>query len=108
MFKIIGEACGGLLEVAEETMNKLYMGYAKIKTKGFETGLMNPIIEILCEGEKVCLGAFSIKGPRGGVCGYRTTGITTRVISRMNSEDSSITVGGTNWSQRRKMEGESS
>ena len=62
MFKVIGGACGGLLEVAEETMKRSYMGYAKIKIKGFESGFMNPIIEILCEGVKVCLGAFSIRG----------------------------------------------
>ena len=62
MFKIIGEACGGFLEVADQTMNKSYLGYAKIKVKGFENGMMNPVIEILCEGKKVCLGAFSIRG----------------------------------------------
>ena len=61
VFKVIGEAYGGFLEVAEETKNKTYLGYAKIKVKGFESGLINPVIEILCEGEKFCLGAFSIR-----------------------------------------------
>ena len=93
VFKVIGEACGGLLEVAQETLNKLFMGYAKIKIKGFASGLMNPVIEILCEGEKVCLGAFTVRGPRGGVCGYRTAGITTRVISSMNPDEFAVREG---------------
>ena len=81
VFKIIGEACGDLLEVADETKNKSYLGYAKIKVKGFESGLMNPVIKILCEGEKLCLGAFPIRGPKGGIQGYRTAGATTRVVT---------------------------
>ena len=47
VFKIIREACGGLLEVAEETKNKSYLGYEKLKVKGFESGLMNSMIEIV-------------------------------------------------------------
>ena len=86
VFKVIGEACGGLLEVAEETMKRSFMGYVKIKIKGFESGLMNPVIEILC-GIKVYLGAFSIRGPKGGVIGYRSAGVTTRRINLMNSEE---------------------
>lgn len=31
VFKVIGEAYGGFLEVAEKTMNKAYLVYAKIK-----------------------------------------------------------------------------
>ena len=93
VFKVIGEACGGLLEVAEETLKKSYLGFAKIKIKGFESGLMNPIIEILCQGEKVCLGAFSISGPKGGVRGYRSAGVTTRKINRMISEVTTSTDG---------------
>ena len=93
VFKVIGEACGGLLEVAKETMKKSYLGYAKIKIKGFESGLMNPVIEILCQGEKVCLGAFSVSGPKGGVRGYRSAGVTTRRINRMFSKVSTSTDG---------------
>ena len=85
VFKVIGEACGGLLEIAEETKEKSFLGYAKIKVKGFESGLMNPVIVILCEGEKVCLGAFSIRGPYGGQYGYRSAGIATRAILRKNT-----------------------
>ena len=55
-FKAIGKTCGGLLEVAEETRNKTFLGYAKMKVKGFKSGLMNLIVEVNCEGEKVCLG----------------------------------------------------
>ena len=98
VFKVIGEACGGLLEVLGETLQKLYLGYVKLKIKGFETCMMNAVIEILCEGEKVYLGAFSIRGPERGVRGYRTAGITTRVISRMNYEDFSVRGGG-DWNQ---------
>ena len=86
VFKVIGEACGGFLEVAEETKNKSYLGYAMIKVKGFENCLMNPVIEIMCEGDKVCLGAFSIRGPKGGIQGYRSAGVTTRAIMQLNTD----------------------
>ena len=90
VFKVIGEACGGFLEIAEEIKNKSFLGYAKIKVKGFESGLMNPVIKILCEGEKVCLGAFSIRGPNGGKYGYRSGGITTRAVQEKNHRTSLI------------------
>ena len=48
---------------------------------------MNPVIEIMCEGEKVCLGAFAIRGRTGGLRGYRTTGITTRAVIRQQSPE---------------------
>ena len=82
VFKVIGDACGGFLEIAEETNNKTFLGYAKIKVKGFENGFMNPVIEILCEGEQVCLGAFAIRGEEGSPKEYRTAGITTRAVTR--------------------------
>ena len=62
VFKVIGEACGNFLEVAEETKNKSHMGFAKIKVKGFESRLMNPVIEMSCEGLRVYLVVFFIKG----------------------------------------------
>ena len=83
MFKIIRKACGGLLEVAEETSNKSHLGFAKLRVKGFESRLMNPIIELLCEGERICLGVFSIVGPDGGGRGYCTTGVMTRVVLQL-------------------------
>ena len=82
VFKVIGEACGGLLEIAEDTKNKSFLGYAKIKVKGHVSGLMNPVIETWCQGEKVCLGAFSLKGAYGGQYGYRSAGLTTRAVLR--------------------------
>ena len=48
---------------------------------------MNPVIEIFCQGEKVCLGAFAIRGRKGGMSGYRTAGITTRAILRQRQLD---------------------
>lgn len=47
---------------------------------------MNPVIKILCEGEKVCLGVFSIRGPEGGVRGYRSAGATTKAVMSMRSD----------------------
>ena len=35
VFKVIGEACGGFLGIAEETKKKTFLGYAKIKVKRF-------------------------------------------------------------------------
>ena len=49
VFKIIGEVCGGLLEVAEETLNKSFLRFAKLKVKGPANGLMNPLMELPCE-----------------------------------------------------------
>lgn len=48
-FQKIGEACGGLLEVAEDTIQKSFLLYAKIKVKGYTNGFLYPIAEILCE-----------------------------------------------------------
>ena len=93
VFKVIGEACGGFLEVAEQTKNKSYLGYAKLKVKGFENGMMNPVIEILCEGEKVCLGAFSIRDQHGGKRGYRTAGDTTRAVLHLTLDEKVINRG---------------
>ena len=93
VFRVIGEACGGLLEVAEETMKQSFLGYAKTRIKGFEIGLMNPVIEILCQGEKVCLGAFSIRGSKGGMRGYRSARVTTRRINWLHFENSTINKG---------------
>ena len=85
VFKVIGEACGGFLGIAEETEKKTFLGYAKIKVKGFENGFMNPVIEIMCEGEQVCMGAFAIRGQAGGAKGYKTSGVTTKAITRAKS-----------------------
>ena len=37
----------------------------------------------MCEGEKVCLGAFSIRGPERGPQGYKSAIAITRVVTRM-------------------------
>ena len=83
IFKVTRDACGVLLEVVEETMNKSFLGYAKLKVKGFGSGLMSLVIKILCEVENICLGAFSIRGPEGGVRGYHSAGAITRVVMSM-------------------------
>ena len=93
VFKVIGEACGGFLEVAEETKNKSRLDYAKIKIKGFENGLMNLVIEILCEGEKVCLEVFLIRGPKGGLHGYHTVDAMTRAVMQISQDDMAINDG---------------
>ena len=80
VFKVLGAACGGFLEVAEETINKSHLGFAKIKVKGFESGMIYPVIEISCDGERVCLGVFSFKNLEGDFRGYCNAGPTTRAI----------------------------
>lgn len=59
-FKKIGDACGGLLEVAPETMNQSFLLYAKLKVKGFSSGFVYPIAEIPCEDEVIHVGLFSL------------------------------------------------
>ena len=86
MFKITGEAYGGLLEVAEETKDKSHLSYAKLKVKGFDSGLMHPVIELPCEGERLCLGVFLITGPEGRQRGYCTAGVTTWAVLLTGSE----------------------
>ena len=52
------------MEVASETRNFNFLRYAKIKVRGLEGGFMDPILKILCQGLKVCLGIFPITSPR--------------------------------------------
>ena len=59
-FKIIGEACGGLLEVTKETFDQSFLMYAKIKVKGHKSGFLYPIMEIPCEDEIIHAGLFSL------------------------------------------------
>lgn len=62
-FKIIGEVCGGLLEVTEETLNKSFLRFAKLKVKGLANGLMNPLMELPCGGVTLHIGIFSLGEP---------------------------------------------
>ena len=59
-FKLIGEACGGLLEVARETSEQTFLMYAKLKVKGHMSGFLDPIVGIPCEDEIVHVGLFSL------------------------------------------------
>lgn len=59
-FRNIGEACGGLMEVAPETMDQSFLQYANIKVKGFLNGFLNPIVEIPHENEPFHVGLFSL------------------------------------------------
>lgn len=59
-FKIIGEACGGLMEIAPETTNQSFLRYAKIKVKGFPSGFLNPIVEIPHDKESFHVGLFCL------------------------------------------------
>lgn len=61
-FKKLGDACGGLMEVALETMIQSFLLFAKIKVKGFAIGFIHPIAEIPCENEHIHVGLFSIEG----------------------------------------------
>ena len=76
VFKIIGTSLGGLLEVATETRNRTFLRYAKIKVGGLEGGFMDPILEILCQGLKVCLALFSIPNPRKTFGRGKNTGLS--------------------------------
>ena len=60
IFKMIGEACGGLLEVASETNNISFLKYAKLKVKGFSSGFLHPIVEVPCGKEIIHVGLFSL------------------------------------------------
>ncbi|EXB39510.1 hypothetical protein L484_011427 [Morus notabilis] len=85
--KIIRDACGGLSEVAEETLNQSFLLYAKIKVRGPTVGLMNPILEFPCQGEKVSVGLFSIKMKDEVISNYRTSGIIRRSSLDFARED---------------------
>ena len=66
--------------MALETRRLNFLRYAKIKVVGLEGGFMDPILEILCQGFKVCLGMFSIPNPRRHLEGGRTLGLVTRAV----------------------------
>ena len=53
-FRKIGEACGGLLDIAPETKNQTFLMYAMLKVKGFSNGYLHPIAEIPCDREGSC------------------------------------------------------
>ena len=80
VFKIIGKSLGGLLEVAPETTTFNFLRYAKIKVGGLERGFMDPILEILCNGLRVCIGIFPIQNPKEHREGGRTTGLVSRAV----------------------------
>ena len=65
--------------MALETRKLNFLRYAKIKVGGLEGGFMDPILKILCQGLKVCIGTFSILNPRKHLEGARTLGLVTRV-----------------------------
>lgn len=88
-FKSIGEACGGLLEVAKETIDQSFLMYAKMKVKGHKSGFLNPIVEIPCEDEIIHAGIFSLAA--NNVAGVQSSGITRRVLARsLNDGISSV------------------
>ena len=60
VFKIIGDFCGGLLEIAEETLNKTFLRFAKLKVKGAANGFMHPLMEVPCEGITIHVSIFSL------------------------------------------------
>ena len=80
VFKIIGKALGGLLDVAPETRTFRFLKFAKIKVRGLEGGFMDPVMEILCQGLHVSLGIFDIVKPRNYSGAGRTFGVLTRVV----------------------------
>ena len=59
-FKLIGEACGGLLEVARETNDQSFLMYAKLKVKCHNSRFLDPIVEIPCAEEIIHVGLFSL------------------------------------------------
>ena len=80
VFKIIGKALGGLLEVAPGTRKFNFLRYAKIKVGGLEGSFMDPIMEILCEGLRVCIGMFPISNPRRHIEGESTARLVTGAV----------------------------
>ena len=81
-FRKIGDACGGLLDIAPETKNQTFFMYAMLKVKGFSTGFMHPIAAIPCDKETVHVGLFSL-GPyplKGQVRFGSTRGLLARSV----------------------------
>ena len=80
VFKIIGKALGGLLEVAPETRSLSFLQYAIIKVGGLEGGFMDPIMETPYQGLKVSIGIFTIAKPKKLSAEGRTFGLLTRAV----------------------------
>ena len=47
-----------LLEIAEETLKKTFLRFAKLKVKGVANGFMHPLMEVPCEGTTTHVGIF--------------------------------------------------
>lgn len=60
-FKVIGEACRGLLEVAKEALDHSFLLFTKIKIRGLKEGLTPHVLEVCCQGERIHLGLFNLE-----------------------------------------------
>lgn len=78
-FKIRGEACEDLLEIAKDTLDQSFLLFAKIKVRGFKACLMPPILEVPCLGEMIHLGLFNLENNQTHSNG-RTRGLIFRSI----------------------------
>ncbi|EXB80249.1 Putative amidohydrolase ytcJ [Morus notabilis] len=82
VFKIIGDNCSGLVEIAEDTLGQSFLLFAKIKVRGFKDGFMSPIMEVSCQGERIHLGLFNLENnqPYSTLSNGRTSGLIWRSI----------------------------
>lgn len=85
-FKLIGEACGGLLEVSKETVDQSFLRFAKLKVKGQQNGFLDPIVEIPCEDVIIHVGLFSLGLNKitDSHCSSITRGILARIVKGDN------------------------
>ncbi|EXC34342.1 hypothetical protein L484_006697 [Morus notabilis] len=83
-----GDACGGLLEVAKETLDQSFLKFAKIKIRGFREGLMPPVLEVPCQGSSSQMEEYTTRaGGNYEVRGDENLGIRLVVQGRKYGED---------------------
>lgn len=60
MFKVIGERCGGLIDVDVITAKKTYLNYARLRFKDLKGGLIPDSLNIFCWGKHTKLKLFAL------------------------------------------------
>lgn len=61
MFNVIGQKCGGLLDIAKCTTDFTFMNYAIVRFRGNIGGCTQEQIDIHCWGTKITIRTFSLK-----------------------------------------------
>ena len=73
VFKVIGSKCGGLLDIAKDTVHLNCLTHATIKLKGKEGGLIQESLDIYCWGKRARIRFFNLNNLKSEIFADRIT-----------------------------------